>query len=208
MRDFALEVFFSQWEFNCQFNLAGSDAESWSMKELLALALPRGSGGLSSTPTSATPRPTAHRLCGRPSPGPTRAPPPKTFSVSPERKRRSMPRIASCSAPTITPSSSPPTIRRRRRYRSGICELSGIALDIDRDWDLDVDAVRDAVRSNTRLISINFPNNPTGKIIPHESLDALISDLSRAGHLAVQRRGLSTLRARRIPSTTPSRRSL
>ena len=38
-----------------------------------------------------------------------------------------------------------------------------------------MDAVRAAIRPNTRLVSINFPNNPTGKIIPHASLDALIT---------------------------------
>jgi hypothetical protein len=40
MRDFALEVFFSKWEFAAKYNLAGSDCENITLAELLALAEP------------------------------------------------------------------------------------------------------------------------------------------------------------------------
>jgi len=40
MRDFALEVFFSKWEFAARYNLAGSDGENMTLAELLALASP------------------------------------------------------------------------------------------------------------------------------------------------------------------------
>ena len=39
---------------------------------------------------------------------------------------------------------------------------------------LDLDLLRAALRPNTKLISINFPNNPTGKILPRASFDALV----------------------------------
>ena len=39
-RDFALEVFFSEWEFAAKYHLTASDAESLSLRELLALASP------------------------------------------------------------------------------------------------------------------------------------------------------------------------
>lgn len=38
MRDFALEVYFSRWEFTARYNLAGSDAENMTLDQLLALA--------------------------------------------------------------------------------------------------------------------------------------------------------------------------
>jgi hypothetical protein len=38
MRDFALEVYFSKWEFVAKYNMTGSDAENMSLGELLALA--------------------------------------------------------------------------------------------------------------------------------------------------------------------------
>ncbi len=56
-----------------------------------------------------------------------------------------------------------------------ICDVTGVALDINRNWALDVDKIEDAIRPNTKLIAINFPNNPTGKIIPQASLDAIVA---------------------------------
>ena len=55
-----------------------------------------------------------------------------------------------------------------------ICEVTGVPLEVDRDWDLDIDRLRAAVRPNTKLISVNFPNNPTGRIISRASFDALV----------------------------------
>ena len=46
-----------------------------------------------------------------------------------------------------------------------LCEVTGVALDADRDWALDLDEVAAAIRPNTRVVSVNFPNNPTGKVI-------------------------------------------
>ena len=38
MRDFELELYFSNWEFRARYNLTASDIESMSISELLALA--------------------------------------------------------------------------------------------------------------------------------------------------------------------------
>jgi aspartate/methionine/tyrosine aminotransferase len=46
-----------------------------------------------------------------------------------------------------------------------LCEVTGVALDPERDWALDLDQVAAAIRPNTRVVSVNFPNNPTGKVI-------------------------------------------
>src|ERR1700692_3472309 len=56
----------------------------------------------------------------------------------------------------------------------GICGVTGVPLDIDREWELDIDLLRAALRPGTKLISINFPNNPTGKIIPRATFDAIV----------------------------------
>lgn len=55
-----------------------------------------------------------------------------------------------------------------------ICDVTGVALDPDDNWSLDMDQVRAAIRPNTKLISINFPNNPTGAILERSVFDALI----------------------------------
>ena len=56
-----------------------------------------------------------------------------------------------------------------------ICsETTGVPLDPDDGWSLDIDRVADAIRPNTRLVTINFPHNPTGAILPLDRYEALI----------------------------------
>jgi aspartate/methionine/tyrosine aminotransferase len=59
--------------------------------------------------------------------------------------------------------------------------VTGVALDPTRGWTLDIDAVAAAIRPNTKLISINFPNNPTGKILEHDRFDRLATLCRRHG---------------------------
>ncbi|WP_435076112.1 pyridoxal phosphate-dependent aminotransferase [Halococcus sp. AFM35] len=41
------------------------------------------------------------------------------------------------------------------------------------EWNLDPDAVADAIEPNTRLVVVNDPNNPTGKYHSQDTIDAL-----------------------------------
>jgi aspartate/methionine/tyrosine aminotransferase len=41
-------------------------------------------------------------------------------------------------------------------------DVTGVMLDPANEWALDLDDVRKAVRPTTKLIAVNFPNNPTG----------------------------------------------
>ncbi len=54
-----------------------------------------------------------------------------------------------------------------------LCAVTGIALDPQRGWALDLDEVAAAIRRNTKVVSVNFPNNPTGKVLPAEDFAAL-----------------------------------
>jgi aspartate/methionine/tyrosine aminotransferase len=56
-----------------------------------------------------------------------------------------------------------------------ICQATGIALNPERGWELDLNRLRDELRSNTKLISINFPNNPTGKVLETDIFNALVA---------------------------------
>ena len=42
-----------------------------------------------------------------------------------------------------------------------VCGVTGIPLDAENSWELDIDRLRSAIRPNTKVVSINFPNNPT-----------------------------------------------
>ena len=55
-----------------------------------------------------------------------------------------------------------------------ICKASGVPLDPDDEWSLDIDRVAAAIRPNTKLLTINFPHNPTGAILDRDRYTALI----------------------------------
>ena len=173
IRDFALEVYFSKWEFAAKYNLTASDAESMTVAELLALASPEDRAdfdrvGLGYTETfgapalraaiahtydSVTP---AHLLC---------------FAGAEEAIYVAMRVLLSANDHAIVVT---PNYQAAETIPLSICEVTGVALDIERNWDLDPDALRAALRPNTKLISINFPNNPTGKIIPRAVFDEIV----------------------------------
>ena len=44
----------------------------------------------------------------------------------------------------------------------------------DKKWQLDIEELKRLIRPNTKMIIINNPNNPTGAIIPKDTLNALI----------------------------------
>jgi hypothetical protein len=55
-----------------------------------------------------------------------------------------------------------------------ICGVSGVPLLEDENWRLDLVAVKAAIRPNTKLISINFPNNPTGAVPDRDTFENLL----------------------------------
>jgi aspartate/methionine/tyrosine aminotransferase len=68
-----------------------------------------------------------------------------------------------------------PTYQALETVPASICAVSAVALDPDEGWSLDIDEVAQAMRPNTRLVVINFPNNPTGAILVRDRFDALIA---------------------------------
>ncbi|MFO1170393.1 MAG: aminotransferase class I/II-fold pyridoxal phosphate-dependent enzyme [Hyphomicrobiaceae bacterium] len=173
MRDFALEVYFSQWEFTAKYNMTGSDAENMRMDELLALATPEERRSLETLSLGYT------ETFGAPA---LREAIAKTYdTVKPEHlltfagaeeaiyvaMQVMLEDTDHCIVVT-------PNYQAAETLPLSICEVTGVALDIDKGWELDIGKVEAAIRPNTKLISINFPNNPTGKIIPRASFDRLI----------------------------------
>jgi aspartate/methionine/tyrosine aminotransferase len=54
-------------------------------------------------------------------------------------------------------------------------DTTGVALDPDDRWRLDLTKIAAAIRPTTRLVAANFPNTPTGALIGRADLDALIA---------------------------------
>ncbi|MBS0374261.1 MAG: aminotransferase class I/II-fold pyridoxal phosphate-dependent enzyme [Proteobacteria bacterium] len=180
MRDFALEVYFSRWEFTARYNLAGSDGENRTLAQLLALATPAERDefvqlGLGYTETwgSAPLREAIAATYERISPRQLLC-----FAGAEEAIFAAMHVLLERDdhAIVITPNyQSAETLPLSR------CAVSAVSLDPERTWALDVDRLEAALRPNTRLISINFPNNPTGKIIPPATIAAIVELCRRRG---------------------------
>lgn len=173
MRDFALEVHFSKWEFRARYNMTGSDAESMSLSDLLDMGTAKeretfDNLWLGYTETYGSPQlreaiadtydlaEASDILC---------------FAGAEEAIYTAMRVLLEPQDHVIVIT---PNYQAAETVPLSICEVSGVALDIDNRWALDIDRVRAAIRANTKLISINFPNNPTGKILPRGDFDALV----------------------------------
>ncbi|WP_122089502.1 aminotransferase class I/II-fold pyridoxal phosphate-dependent enzyme [Halalkalicoccus subterraneus] len=65
-----------------------------------------------------------------------------------------------------------PTYQALSAVPESICEVSTVSLSAP-DWELDLDAVAEAIRPETRLLVLNNPNNPTGKYHSRDVVEAL-----------------------------------
>ncbi|MFM7389527.1 MAG: pyridoxal phosphate-dependent aminotransferase [Vampirovibrionales bacterium] len=52
--------------------------------------------------------------------------------------------------------------------------VTNIELSEKDAWKLDLDKIRAAIQSNTTVVVINFPHNPTGQVIEEDELQALV----------------------------------
>lgn len=61
------------------------------------------------------------------------------------------------------------------------CNVTAVRLDEPSGWQLDLDKVQAALRLNTKIIVLNFPNNPTGALPNRDTIDALIEMARKQG---------------------------
>jgi aspartate/methionine/tyrosine aminotransferase len=200
LRPFALEVFFSKWEFTARHHLCASDMQSMTLSELLALADAQdraawdalylgytetwGSPGLRETIAGTYDSVAAAEIL--------------TFVGAQEGIFAAMHALLGPDDHAIT---IIPNYQSVESVPLSICETTGVALDSERGWELDLGELRDAIRPNTRVICINFPHNPTGKVISRGTLDELISLCRERGvylfsdevHRLIERRPETTL---------------
>ncbi|MEP3046943.1 MAG: pyridoxal phosphate-dependent aminotransferase [Roseibium sp.] len=175
--DFRLETHFSKWEFKARYHMTASDAQSMSMRDLMAMATPDECDAfegmwLGYTETFGAPdlraaiaetyanQSAADILC---------------FAGASEGifAANNVMLDKDSHAIVVTPN-----YQSHETLPVAICEATGVPLDSDDNWSLDIDRIADSIRSNTRLVTINFPHNPTGTILPRDRYQALV-DLCR-----------------------------
>lgn len=175
--DFRLETHFAKWEFKARYHMTASDAESMSLRDLLSLASAQEREAfegmwLGYTETFGAPdlretiagtfeaqRP-ANVLC---------------FAGASEGIFAANNVLLDRDSHAIVVT---PNYQSHETLPLAICAATGVPLDPDDNWSLDIDRVADAIRPNTKLVTINFPHNPTGAILPRDRYEALI-DLCR-----------------------------
>jgi len=60
-------------------------------------------------------------------------------------------------------------------------EMRFLKTDINSDWKIDVEKLRNLIDKKTRLIILNNPNNPTSKVIENEVLDEIVQIANNKG---------------------------
>ena len=174
MRDFELEQYFSNWEFRARYHLTASDIESMSIAELLALASDEDRDAFESqwlgyTKTFGHPElleeiagtyeaiDSSEVLC---------------FAGAEEGIYTAMRVLLDKDDHAIV---AVPNYQAAETIPTDICSVSGLPHDENDNWSLDIDRVKREIRPRTKLISINFPNNPTGAVLESDRYLALVA---------------------------------
>jgi len=172
--DFRLETYFSRWEFNARYHMCASDMESMTIRELVALADDDDRQSweelhLGYTETFGAPD-LRHAIAATYEL--TEESGVLTFAGAEEGIFTAMQVLLGPDDHAIVIT---PNYQAAETVPGSICEVTGVALEADNNWNLDLEKVRDAIRENTKLISINFPHNPTGKVLDHDTFTELVA---------------------------------
>jgi aspartate/methionine/tyrosine aminotransferase len=170
--DFRLEVFLSKWEFSARHHLTASDAQTLSVSELVALADAEDRKAweelsLGYTQTSGDPglrQAIADTFEG------IEAEDVVCFAGAEEGLYLAMHALLGAEDHAVV---ATPNYQAAETVPLSICRVTGVALDPDDAWSLDLDAVAAAIERNTRVVSVCFPNNPTGVVIDEASFRRL-----------------------------------
>lgn len=175
--DFKLETYFSKWEFTARYHMTASDAESMSIRDMLSMGTDGAqeeflSQWLGYTETYGKPelRETIAGLYETVS-----ARDILCFAGAGEGIYIAMQVLLEKGDHAIVIT---PNYQSAETIPLSLCEVTGVPLDPENGWTLDIDRFKAALRPNTKLVSINFPHNPTGKILERDRFDAIV-DLCR-----------------------------
>ncbi|MEO0357412.1 MAG: pyridoxal phosphate-dependent aminotransferase [Pseudomonadota bacterium] len=172
--DFRLETHFSKWEFKARYHMTASDPETITLRELLAMASDEDREGfegmsLGYTETFGAPdlraviawtfvdQPVENILC---------------FAGASEGIFAANTVVLDKDSHAIVVT---PNYQSHESLPNMICSATAVPLDADDNWSLDIDRIAAAIQPNTRLVTINFPHNPTGAILSLDRYMALVA---------------------------------
>ena len=171
--DFKLERYFARWEFSAPYLLCTSDIEGWRMSELLALADPEAlqrweSLTLGYTESTGLPalREAIAGLYSR-----LAAEQVLTFAGAEEAVFVLMNVLLGPGDHAVVTWPGYQSLYEVARATGA--EVTLLPLKEEEGWELDLGAVGQALRPETRLLVVNFPHNPTGALPGPATFEAL-----------------------------------
>jgi aspartate/methionine/tyrosine aminotransferase len=171
--EFKLERYFARWEFSAPYLLCTSDIEGWRMAELLALADADSRARWESLTlgyTESTGLPALREAIAGLYPG-VGAEQVLTFAGAEEAVFVLMNVLLGPGEHAVVTWPGYQSLYEVARATGA--EVTLLPLREEDGWALDVEAVRRALRPETRLLVVNFPHNPTGALPEPEAFEAL-----------------------------------
>ncbi len=174
--DFRLEAYFSRWEFRARYHMTASDAQTVGMDELLALAgdaerarwerLTLGYGETwGSDPLREAIAAGYEGLD---------AADVLTFAGAEEAIYCALRVLLSKDDHAIVSVPNYQSMETLALECAG--SVTGLALHASDGWQPDLDEFRAALRPNTRVVALNFPNNPTGVVARRDTFAAICEE--------------------------------
>ena len=178
---FRLEEYLGVWEFSATHHLTASDAETLTVGELLDLDGPEGRERFADLPLSYAPTWGSEELRTEIAKlydglGPEHV---LTFAGAEEALFWALQELVGPGDHALV------TVPNYQSFESipiaAGADVEGIVLDPASGWALDVDRVEAQLRPTTKLIAVNFPNNPTGTMPDRASFEALAALCAERG---------------------------
>lgn len=172
--DFRLEAYFGIWEFAARHHLTASDAQTLAMQDLLDMASDADRHRWNRLSLGYIPTEGTYELRHAIAQTYERIRPEDVlcFAGAEEGLYCAMHALLRPSDHAVV---LVPNYQSMESVPRSICEVSGIALHADAGWNLDLDELREQLRPNTRMVAVNFPNNPTGKITDSGTFEEMLA---------------------------------
>jgi aspartate/methionine/tyrosine aminotransferase len=176
MRTFRLEEFMGEWEFKVRHHLTASDAQSITVEELLALGTDADREGLQKLPLSYIEtwgtRDLREAVAGTYER--VDADHVLAFAGAEEALYLAMLELVGPGEHAVI---TVPCYQAMETVTlSTGADVSPLLLRPENGWTLDLDELRGLLRPTTRLVAVNYPNNPTG-YVPDEATFRALAEL-------------------------------
>lgn len=179
--DFKLEEFWKTYEFTSPYLLCCSDAETWTLSELVAIADEDSKKlwnslalGYTESPGHPILRKEIARLYDS-----IKADDILTFAGAEEGIYCVMRVLVEPEDHVIVIDPCYQSLATLPETFGG--KVTAIPLKFENEWKLDLEDVKKAFRPNTKLLVLNYPHNPTGTVLDEKVLDGLIQLARKSG---------------------------